>query len=204
MYGIIRFVFGCIFLVCSITAIKKSNAVRKNTLYIVFAGLSVMLVVVSAFLPFENLFVTFRSPQAAYEYYTLGKSHIQLVIEGDTCDLLIDRQNGTDTYLIIPKTADGWKIGIGANTRRILQKVSNETIVYAYQYKKTNDYFITILDTNGGEATVLDECGTSFRPLENYNASLGITFVTYYAHRTNLNPQYSVTVNNSRIVLKDQ
>lgn len=204
MYIIVRLVLACAFLVCSVAAIKRSKAIHKNTLYVVSTSISVMLVVASAFLPFENFFVTFSSPKAVYEYYTLEKPNIQLVVEGDNGDLIIDRQSEADTYLIIPKTVDGWKIGIGANTKRIIQKVSNGIIVYAYQYKSTNDYFITILDTNGGESTVSDECGTSFFSLEKYDKPLGKTFVTYYAHITDLNPQYSVTVNDNRIALKDQ
>ena len=151
MYNIIRLIIGCIFLVCSITTIKKSKLIRKHILYIVFTSLSVLLIVVLTFLPFENLFVTFDSPKAACEYFNLGKSNIELIVEGGDCDFIIDRNNDSDTYLIIPKTADGWKIGVGSNTKRIVQKFSNGIVVYVYQYKNTSDYFITILDTNGGE-----------------------------------------------------
>lgn len=201
MYNIIRLIIGCIFLVCSVTTIKKSKVIRKHILYVVFTSLSVLLIVMLAFLPFENLFVIFDSPKAAYEYFNLGKSNIELIIEGDDCDFIIDRKNDSDTYLIIPKTADGWKIGIGSNTKRIVQKLSNGIVLYVYQYKNTSDYFMTILDTNGGESTVLDEYNTKFFSLERYNDSLGKTFVTYYAHITNLNPQYSVIVNDNKIVL---
>lgn len=204
MYNIIRLIIGCIFLVCSITTIKKSKVIRKHILYIVFISLSVLLIAVLAFLPFENLFVTFDSPKAAYEYFNLGKSNIELIVGGDDCDFIIDHKNDSDTYLIIPKTADGWKIGIGSNTKRIVQKLSNGIVLYVYQYKNTSDYFITILDTNGGESTVSDEYNTKFFSLERNNDSLGKTFVTYYAHITNLNPQYSVIVNNKKIVLENQ
>ena len=173
-------------------------------LYIAFACLSVVLIIVLAFLPFENLFVTFDSPEAAYEYFNLGKSNVELIVEGDACDFIIDRQKDSDKYLIIPKTADGWKIGIGANTKRIAQKISNGIVLYAYQYKDTSDYFITILDTNGGESTISDEYDTKFISLERSNDSLGKTFVTYYAHIANFNPQYSVTVNNTKIILGNQ
>lgn len=204
MYNIIRLIIGCVFLVCSITAIKKSKLIRKHILYIVFTSLSVILIVVLAFLPFENLFVTFDSPKVAYEYYNLGKSNIELIVEGDDCDFIIDRENDSDTYLIIPKTADGWKIGVGSNTKRIVQKLSNGILLYVYQYKNTSDYFITILDTNGGESTVSDEYNTKFFSLERYNDSLEKNFVTYYAHITNLNQQYSVIVNDNKIVLGNQ
>ncbi len=204
MYIIIRLIIGCIFLVCSITAIKKSKVIRKHILYIIFTSLSVLLIVVLAFLPFENLFVTFDSPKAAYEYFNLGKSNIELIVEGDSCDFIIERKNDSDTYLIIPKTADGWKIGIGSNTKRIMQKLSNGIVLYVYQYKNTSDNFITILDTNGGESTISDEYNTKFLSLERNNDSLGKIFVTYYAHITNFNPQYSVIVNDNKIVLGNQ
>jgi len=204
VYNIIRLIIGFIFLVCSIIVIGNCKVIRKHMLYIAFASLSVILIIVLAFLPFENLFVTFDSPKAAYEYFNLGKSNIELIVEGDDCDFIIDRQNDSDKYLIIPKTADGWKIGIGANTKRIVQKLSNGIVLYVYQYKNTSDYFITILDTNGGESTISDEYDTKFLSLERSNDSLGKTFVTYYAHMTNLNPQYSVTVNNTKIILGNQ
>ena len=204
MYNVIRLIIGCIFLVCSITAIKKSKVIRKHMFYFIFISLSVLLFVVLTFLPFENLFITFDSPKAAYEYFNSGKSNIELVVEGDDCDFIIDRKNDSDTYLIIPKTADGWKIGVGSNTKRIVQKLSNGIVLYVYQYKDTNDYFITILDTNGGESTVSDEYNTKFFSLERYNDSLEKNFVTYYAHITNLNPRYSVIVNNNKIVLGNQ
>ncbi|MBQ4569991.1 MAG: hypothetical protein IJA62_08085 [Ruminococcus sp.] len=157
-----------------------------------------------AFLPFENLFITFDSPKSVYEYYNLGKSNIELIVEGDDCDFIIDRKNDSDTYMIIPKTAGGWKIGVGSNTKRIVQKLFDGIVLYVYQYKDTSDYFITVLDTNGGESTVSDEYNTKFFSLERYNDSLGKFFVTYYAHITNLNPQYSVIVNDNKIVLGNQ
>lgn len=204
MYNIIRLIIGCIVLVCSIVAIKNSKAISKHILYIVFAGLSVLLIVVLTFLPFENLFITFDSPKAAYEYFILGKSNIELIVEGNDCDFIIDRKNDSDTYLIIPKTADGWKIGVGSNTKRVVQKISNGIVLYVYRYKSTSDYFITILDTNGGKSTVSDEYNTKFFSLERHNDSLEDFFVTYYAHITNLDPQYSVIVNGNKIVLGNQ
>ena len=201
MYNVIRLIIGCIFLLCSIIVMKNFKAISKRVLYIASSGLSVLLIVVLMFLPFENLFLTFGSPKDAYEYSNSRQSNIELIVEGDNCDLIIDRKNDSDAYLIIPKTADGWKIGIGADTKRIAQKISDGIVIYVYQYKDTSDYFITILDTNGGESIVSDEYNTEFLSLERYNDLLEKKFVTYYAHIANLNSQYSVTVNGNKIVL---
>ncbi len=203
MYDIIRSLIGGVFLACSILAIVKSKLGRKRPLYFACVCASFLLIWVLEFLPFENSFVTFDSPQAAYDYYTLEKPNIELVVEGDNCDLVIDRQSHADHYLIIPKSADGWKIGINSDTKMVFQKIADGTVIRVYQYKNTSDLFLTILNGDGEEATVTDDRNTTFYSLGKYNAALGATVVTYYAHITDLDPEYSVTVNDNRIVLKD-
>lgn len=59
MYMSIRLIIAGVFLLCALIAIKKSGVCSKRILYIVFSLLSVLLLVVSAFLPVENLFVSF-------------------------------------------------------------------------------------------------------------------------------------------------
>ena len=205
MYNIIRLIIGGIILACLCIVIKKSKAIRKRMLYIVSTVLSMVLAIVLMFVPFENLFVTFDSPKAAYEYYILGKSNIELIVEGDACDFIVDRKSDVDSILIIPKTADGWKIGIGLNTKRIVDKLSNGISLSVYQYKDTNDYFLTVFDTNGGESTILDENNTEFIPLEERHVDpLGRTFVSYYAHMTDFNPKDVVVVNGNKISLGNQ
>ena len=113
--------------------------------------------------------------------------------------LVVARKDYSDTYLIIPKTSDGWKIGIGSNTKKIAQKFDDGIAAYVYQYKNTSDYFITVLDTNGGEFALRDDYDTEFVSLNNDNAYSEKTFVTYYAHISDFNSQYSVTVNGSTI-----
>ena len=204
MYGFIRLMIGCVFLAACVAGIKKFAKVRKRWWYIALSGLAAILVVVLQFFPFENLFVTFHSPKAAYEYFCFGKSNIELVVEGAHCDFVVDRKKDADNYLLIPKTADGWKVGIGSDMKWVVHQYFKGTVINVYQYKDTSDYFITILDTNGGESTISDEYNSKFFSLERYNDSLGKNFVTYYASIPNFNSQYSVTVNNTEMVLKSQ
>ena len=199
MYNIVRIAIGCVLLAGFIVGIKKSKLTRKKSSYVLVACISIVLVVILSFLPFENLFITFGSPEKAYEYYSIHKSDVVLVLEGDNSDLVVARKDYSDTYLIIPKTSDGWKIGIGSNTKKIAQKFDDGIAAYVYQYKNTSDYFITVLDTNGGEFALRDDYDTEFVSLNNDNAYSEKTFVTYYAHISDFNSQYSVTVNGSTI-----
>ncbi len=195
MFVIIRSIIGCVFLICSILVIK-TTATRKRTLYIIFTVLSVVLTVILSFFPLENLFITFNSSEAAYKYYSFGESNIELVVEGDSCDFIVDSDNNSNTHLIVPKTTDGWKIGIGSNTKRVVNKFSNGIKVSVYQYKNTDDYFIVILDTNGNASNIADNRNSKFYSLEKQNQTLGKNFITYYAHIPNFNSQYSLVVND--------
>ena len=203
MFSIIRLIGGGIFFGCSITIIKKVKISHKRILYIVFALVTLLFITVSAMFPIENFLITFDSPQKAYEY-KFGKSNIELVIEGDNCDFVVDSRNRTYTYSILPKTEKGWKIGNGINIKKIATTYSEEISITVYQYKNTNDYFINILDTNGGEVIIIDDYNTKFYSLENENDSANKTIVNYYAHIVDFDQEYSVTVNGKEIVFKNK
>ena len=200
MFGIIRQIIGCIIFICSIVIIKKSKITHKWAFYAVSAMISMVLAAVLSFIPFENAFVTFDSPKASYEY-VFGKSNIKLIVEGGNSDLVIDRNNDTDVYMILPKSANGWKIGIGINTKKVVQKISDGIIIYVYQYKNTSDSFITIFDSNGGEAQISDDFDTAFYALENEVHVSGEKYITYYAYLPDFQSQYSVVVNGKKIIL---
>ena len=50
--------------------------------------------------------MNFKSPESAYKYCT-GKSNINLVVEGNTCDLVVSQKDHSYSNLIVPKTEDG-------------------------------------------------------------------------------------------------
>ena len=197
MYNLVRMIIGGIIFACSMIAVKKSKVPNKRALRLVFTILSVVLTGLLGFFPFENLFVTFDSPKTAYNYYhTSEKSIIDIIVEGDACDFVVGGEKGTvtQTYLIIPKTEDGWKVGIVNYTKRIARKDYDKNILRVFQHKNTNDYFVIIFNAKGEKMTITDEYNTQFFPLEKIIDSDGQTFVTYYGHITDFNSQYSVGI----------
>ncbi len=199
MFIILRIILGCIFLLFSILVAKKIKKNKNRLTYLMITGISIALVIALSFFPFENLFFTFDSPNAAYEYYKLGSSKIENVIEGAECDFVVDRKDNSDSYLIIPKTSEGWKIGIGSNTKRIEQKIADGIVIYVYQYGNTNEYFITIFDTNGEVLDLSDKYDTIFITSEKHNEVLEKTFTTYYAYIPEFTSDYIISVNGNNI-----
>lgn len=200
MYSIIRIVIGGLFLVFSIAVIKRSKTTRKKMFYGFSVFISIAIITVLAFFPFENLFMNFDSAKAAYEYYTFEKSDIVLTVEGNECDLVIDRKNSAHyAYLMIPKTTNGWKIGVGTNDKTVFKTITNGIIIRVDQYKNTNDFFITVYNSQGEETVITDVCNTEFKEVKDTFDELGKSFVTYYAYLPKYNEQYTLTVNGEVI-----
>ncbi len=177
------------------TDIKKMNRWMKAGLVV----LAIAFITALAFVPVENAFCRFRSAEDVYKYYLSGETRTDAVIEGENSDFVVGVRNGTRTYLIVPKTENGWKLAAGKDTRKIARSFSEGISVYVYQYKDTQDYFITILDTNGGSSRILDDNHTAFYALAETNDALGKTYVTYYAYIPGWTSQYRLTVNGVEI-----
>ena len=204
MYGFVRLIIGCCILGMFIPVIRKKQKYKKSILYIISIIVSILLTTALAFLPFENLIITFRSPTAAYDYYSFVKSDIELIVSGKSCDFIVDRHNDLDTNVIIfPKTDKGWKIGIGVNTKMIDHKISDEVSIAVYQYKNTSEKFLTIHCFDGDQTKVSDAYNTKFYTLEEQKDLYGNTFATYYAYIPNYDSQYCVVINDKIIAMKD-
>ena len=197
MFGIVRDFIGCILLCCIVIFVRKSKIGHKRAFYLFSPILAMFTTALLFLVPAENLFITFSSPQDAYEYISYGKPHIELIVEGNSSDFIVDQQNGSSVYQIIPKTANGWKIGIGTDTKKVNQGFSDGISMDVYQFKNTNDYYITLLDINGGKLTISDCYNSQIHSVEQINEVVNKTFVTYYAHISDFSSEYFLTINGA-------
>lgn len=201
MFGLIRVLIGCVFFCCSVLALKRFKTINKHKKYIVCAVISIALTTALAFLPFENLFTAFKSPESVYKYVNYGKSNVKLVVDGNNSSFVIGEKNHSDTYLIVPKTSDGWKIGVGTDTKLVSQINSNGIVIHVYQYKNMDDYYVTVFDVNGGYAEITDSCNSSFQLIEQMSEVADKTIVTYYASVSDIDASYWISVNGNKILL---
>ena len=144
MYSLIRYAIGLAFFGLSLFIIKKCKITLKKAHLIVLAIVSLSVVVLLAFIPFENHFITFESPKAAYDYYNFVNADVALLAEGENCDFIVVRKRESCyLYSIVPKTADGWKIGIGSDIKKVFNAYNDDGIlITVYQYKNTSDFFV--------------------------------------------------------------
>lgn len=186
MFGIFRIFIGVVvgmllfFLLCKYTT--KGKVALK---YIVTVSIVIVIITITGFIPFENLIYEFNSAEEVYKYYYFGEDQVDVVVEGNESDFVIGTKNNTLTHLIVPKTATGWKLGSGLNTKMVFQKRTKDFSLFVYQYRNTNDYFVIAYSPDGEELTLLDEYDIHFHSFEKNVDSLEKGFIIYYAHCDN-------------------
>ena len=90
------------------------------------------------------------------------------------------------------------------NTKLISYEMYNSISVDVYQYKNTNDYFVSILDMNGGYSQITDSFQSEFSALEQPMDVLEKTYVTYYTNIQDFTDEYWINVNGEKIIVNAQ
>ena len=194
MYGIIRTIFG---LICFsvVFVLLKYKKIRLNKVKLTFTIVAIsLLVILFMFLPFENLFVDFTSPDRAFNYCYSNSEYI-MSVEGESSDLLIGKENGTYKYIIFPKTENGWKLpsflNIDLKSKKIID--SKNCIVTIRKNKKTNDYFVMIMGLNNMISKPFDSCNSDFI-IDTSSSNKRI----YHAKINDFNENYWVNIDNEQ------
>lgn len=197
----IRLIFWSLVFIACFLLIRKSVIVNKRKWYTIVFTIIIVLTAVSATIPFENTFLTFSSPESAFSYSS--NSTLKLIVNGEKSDFAVGVKDDKYVYTIIPKSDNGWKSGVGFNSKRVIQTTDDGISICVYQYKNSSDYYVTILDTNGGPSEISDNSNSKFYHLEKASAELNRTFYTYYACISDFNSKYTITVNDEIIRFKN-
>lgn len=201
MFGFVRLVFGGILGVLITLFARKLRGPISHKFYFLVAVITILLITLSAFVPFENAFITFKSPEAAYEYFHPGISEIKLVVDGQHSSFIVGSKGDSNIYSIIPKTPGGWKLGLGSYTKLTVHKIVDDLVIDIYQYRNTNDYYISIFSADGTPLELSDTYCSVFIPLENFISELDADYTTYFASIPTIEPQYKLSINGKDISL---
>lgn len=204
MYSIVRIIIGFILFACSIVVIRKFQTIRKRSSYaIAFVTTILIIPSVLGLFPFENLFITFDTPEDAYNYNTFGDTNVQLVLDGEDCAFIVDFESSSKrTIAAIAKSEKGWKLDGGSNIKLITSNFVDGISIDVYQFKDTNDYFINVFDMDSGAVDIFDDYNTEFYLFEHTNTEWNITDTDYFAYIPYFNNEYSIVINGNRIPVK--
>ena len=189
MFGFVRLVIGLVILSGLFLIIAKSKIAKKRNAEVGAIVVTLVLCIVMCFIPIENAFITFASPEEAYGYYNNG-TRAELIVEGQDSDLVIGVKNGKKEVLIVPKVSEGCKIGLGVDTKKVNNGIVDEMAYILYQHKKTCDYFIVIVDIEERVNQISDSNNSKFTLWER----------NYYAYISNID-DYKITINGIEYML---
>ena len=203
MFGLIRLILcGIVFVIIFLLLRKRIEPAKvKKAAAILFIGIFFLGSTLLAFVPFENLFVTFDTPEAAYDYFTPGKSGEAFLIEGKESTFVLKTKNGTNSSLIVPKTENGWKVPIGTYRKSVFNQPFKDFTVTVFQYKDTSDYYIKVVDVNAFVQTLTDSDGTVFTKKQPSVSTFNLSSV-YYAYISDFDATtYTLIVNGETVAL---
>ena len=142
MFSLFRFIFWITFfiIIFIVRCLKKKNTYSlEPKRFLLFILLFIILVTFSGFIPVENAFITFSTPEQSYKY--CDNSDLAYVIEGNQSAMVVSTNKD---YLIIPKSENGWKIGMRANTKTKKQLIDSGFWIFLIEHDKIEDCYIMI------------------------------------------------------------
>lgn len=176
---------------------KKFRFTFKRIVFLVLGIFGIYYIFM--FIRFENMFMNFPSPEAAWHYESGSVGELQKVIDGEDSSLVIYKSDkGVYSFTIYPKSANGWKLNNYLFDKAQSKTIGNPIKCVAYLYKTQGsnecyifvDAFITL--------EITDNVGSNFKkiaidsedPYEN----------TYFAI-VPVTEQYELTVGDEITVL---
>lgn len=205
MFTLVRTIIAIPIIFLIFFILHKKNIFTKKTTplkVISFLVATELLVVILSFFPFENIFMSFKSPQSVFNYLYRNSLQVTQVVQGEKTDFVVaEKRNNRDdeyTYLILPKCNDGWKIGNGAKINIVNKSFSNNILIVVYQYEEENEFFITVFNCDGGCLTIKDSANNKFVSTEQRKEHLEKTFVTYYTCISDCYDDYSMEVEDEK------
>ena len=201
-YAVRAFIGSALLMICALIIRKKRVFVNKRR-WFVFSVITVLLLsTFLCFVPIENLFITFPTLEASYRYS--NPNHIDLIVDGNESAFVAGSRNNIDNYFIVPKSDGGWKVGVGKDTKMILKKLTDDTVVYLYQYKDSAEYYIAVFNVNRDPLKISDSKNSKFEHTEKYVDAVSKNYYTYFSYIGGFDCNYTLTVNGKAIKLIDE
>lgn len=127
---------------------------------------------------FENLFITFSSPEKAYHYSNMGT--IDAVIEGEESTMIICANNTEQRIALLPKTKAGWKIKSRLKVKISIVRSNYNISICGYN---NTDYYVIVTEILEPEiVNITDNYGSVFTKHVEQIVSTGESYVTYFSY----------------------
>ena len=202
-YGIVRLIIWILILFVASIIIRKSKLLHKKLVLAITFIFATVLVTVIGLIPVENSVKYFDSPESVFAYRSSGK--IEDIIYGkESCMVLSSTDPYNHSYMIIPKTSDGYKLPSAFSTKKIVDEMNGLGSFEIYQVRDTNDYYLSgVCASNKSTLDLSDNMDSEFIKIAskaNDNES-GTYFI--YAYVGDIKDEYYLMINGEKVSLRN-
>lgn len=191
------FFWVVIFLV--VWSIFRKKVHKKRNFCVGLAAVIILIGTLTALIPMEHTIWRFNSSAEAFAFNHRGK--VILALEGEQSARVI-AEDGQGSYACdyVAKKGDKWCAFTGI-TKRPIAIVNDTASVFVYQFRNTEDYYITVSDHGNDGITVSDNRGTVFEQIgETYTVEdVAINDYTYYGYVHHIDESYKIMVDEEMI-----
>lgn len=182
MYSIIRYGL-LIVLICILFLIFKDRKWKKK-LFILSVIIFALVWSCLFYFPFENLFISFASPEEAFNYRCSGA--INTVIEGENTAMILDSDDGKLSFFQNSKT--GWKLSLSYSAKIIYSELFCDYSIVIYKYNELDEYYMLVYKDHMSDVSdivdISDNKGSQFENQiekeERFNTYI-IRYLTYFS-----------------------
>jgi hypothetical protein len=184
------------------------------TIIVSIVGLNTL----SAQFPIENLFFSFKSPEAAFKYFQDGRmaGNIVEVVEGKSSSMIVFSEDNDfiGRTFIAPITEKGYILPSWFSVNE-LPKESDAGETYGPYWVlstisnvvETNDYYyygFISANKNVGDIFIYDYSNIGIKYIIQDNESSNMVHIFFYGYVENLTSDFHFFINDEKVLLHDQ
>ena len=195
MYLMIRWFCAGIIIFLIIYSFGRNRKMSFAKFLIVGIGTLLLLI------PFENYFIEFETIDELYKYkYSTNIPEDAIILYGkDSVKLII---NDEETFYFA-KDENGYKLSSNDSCATILyHKIVNDCSIRVFRFKKTNDYYISIVNLSGDYKKISDSEQTKFNSVV-YNMS-GKDYYYNHGYVYDLNDDYYIEIDGEKVYFDEK
>ena len=204
LYGILRiFFWGIVFLSTYFLLTVKLPIARKKMVVIITLAFCLILGSVSALIPVENLFFSFKSPDSVLQYYQTGKVD-DILYGNDSCLIIYSKGSNLGGHLIVPKSAKGYKIPSLFSVNKVFHKLGRDGNFDVYNVLGTNDYYVVgTMISKDSAIDMVDSNNESVKTIIIEMENTDTKTVLFYSFVENYTETYYMLINREKVFISD-
>ena len=178
------------------------NKKLPKKIIIIVSSVLIILCTISFFFPAENLFISFDSPEKAFNYCRIGE--IKGVLYGDESCLIYYRTNSeTYSYVFIPKTDKGYKLPETHYSEIVANRFDTKGKFEVHRVNKTNDYYVighTVVFNN----SIIKDSNNQLISNVICSDTTGTNAIIFYSYIDDYSNEYYLLIINEKISFTGQ